>query len=238
MSEKIYLSPAYHRMNPCAISGCDETTHNNAYLDILQLYLWYNGMDTMRGTRRTPMSDENGDTLMDKAIADSNKWGADIHYISHTNAANGFVRGYRPIVYPSSKKAKKLAKILMKYRREIYPEAITLSERTDLGELSRTKAVAYYEEHVFHDNYGDAKWFHDNMEAIAVQTTKGLCEYFGREYKDPHTYTANDALKALQISVGKKKADEVEMWRYDLDRDGKISATDALNVLKKAVGKV
>ena len=74
------------------------------------------------------------------------------------------------------------------------------------------------------------------MEAIAVQTTKGLCEYFGREYKDPHTYTANDALKALQISVGKKKADEVEMWRYD--HDGKISATDALNALKKAVGKV
>ena len=26
---KIYLSPAYHRCNPCAISGCDETTHNN-----------------------------------------------------------------------------------------------------------------------------------------------------------------------------------------------------------------
>lgn len=238
MSEKIYLSPAYHRMNPCAISGCDETTHNNAYLDILQLYLWYNGMDTMRGTRRTPMSNEDGTALMKEAVADSNNWGADVHYISHTNAANGSVRGYRPIIFPGSKNAMRLAEILMRRRGEIYSEPISLSQRTDLYELKSTKATAYYEEHVFHDNYEDAKWFHDNMEAIAVQTTKGLCEYFGREYKDPHTYTANDALKALQISVGKKKADEVEMWRYDLDHDGKISATDALNVLKKAVGKV
>lgn len=237
MSKKIYLSPAYHRWNPCAIQGCDETTHNNAYLDILQLYLWRNGFDTMRGTRRTPMSSEDGTALMKKAVADSNNWGADIHYISHTNAANGSVRGYRPIIYPNSKEGMKLAEILMRYRGEIYSSPISLSQRSDLYELKSTKATAYYEEHVFHDNYKDAQWFHDNMEAIAVQTTKGLCEYFGMEYKDPFVYTATDALKALQISVGKKTADEVEQWRYDIDHDGVISADDALRILQKSVGK-
>ena len=30
---KVYLSPAYHYWNPCAVAGCDETTHNNLYLD-------------------------------------------------------------------------------------------------------------------------------------------------------------------------------------------------------------
>ena len=57
------------------------------------------------------------------------------------------------------------------------------------------------------------------------------------EYKDPFVYTATDALKALQISVGKKTADEVEQWRYDIDHDGVISADDALRILQKSVGK-
>ena len=29
---KVYLSPAYHYWNPCAVAGCDEPTHNNLYL--------------------------------------------------------------------------------------------------------------------------------------------------------------------------------------------------------------
>ena len=33
---KVYLSPAYHYWNPCAVAGCDETTHNNLYLDVLE----------------------------------------------------------------------------------------------------------------------------------------------------------------------------------------------------------
>ena len=36
---KVYLSPAYHYWNPCAVAGCDETTHNNLYLDVLEPYL-------------------------------------------------------------------------------------------------------------------------------------------------------------------------------------------------------
>ena len=30
---KVYLSPAYHYFNRCAVPGCDETTHNNLYID-------------------------------------------------------------------------------------------------------------------------------------------------------------------------------------------------------------
>ena len=36
---KVYLSPAYHYWNPCAVAGCDETTHNFLYLDVLEPYL-------------------------------------------------------------------------------------------------------------------------------------------------------------------------------------------------------
>ena len=48
---KIYLSPAYHKWNPCAISGGDETTHNNQYLDELEVYLKACGIEYKRGTR-------------------------------------------------------------------------------------------------------------------------------------------------------------------------------------------
>ena len=61
---KVYLSPAYHRFNPCAVEGCDETTHNNLYLDALEPFLTACGIDRQRGPRRTPKSEEDGTALM------------------------------------------------------------------------------------------------------------------------------------------------------------------------------
>ena len=49
---KVYLSPAYHYWNPCAVAGCDETTHNNLYLDVLEPYLAACGIQYKRGPRR------------------------------------------------------------------------------------------------------------------------------------------------------------------------------------------
>lgn len=85
---KVYLSPAYHYWNPCAVAGCDETTHNNLYLDVLEPYLAACGIQYKRGPRRTPKSGEDGDALMLQAVRESDAWGADVHYVSHTNAAD------------------------------------------------------------------------------------------------------------------------------------------------------
>lgn len=182
---KVYLSPAYHKWNPCAIDGCDETTHNNLYLDELEKYLKACKIDYKRGARRVPKSNEDSNTYLNKAVRESNEYGADIHYVSHTNASSGKVRGYRPIIYPGYKDAKRLADIMIKKRQEIYSYPITLNTRTDLYELRATKATAYYEEHVFHDNKEDALWFHDNMKLIARQTAMAFCEYFGIPFVEP-----------------------------------------------------
>lgn len=237
MTHKIFLSPPYHRWNPCAIEGCDETTHNNKYLDILQKYLEFNGFEIMRGARRTPKSSEDGTRLMYKAVEDSNRWGAELHYISHTNAYNGSVKGYRPMYYTDSAKGYKLCKILCEHRKGIYKHNISPRSNNVLYELKETKCPAIYEEHVFHDNIEDAQYFHDNMYLIAQETCKGICEYFKVKYKEPFNYTADDSLRALQISVGKLKNNDMYQWRYDLDGDGKISASDALLILQRAVGK-
>lgn len=188
---KIYLSPAYHYNNTCSIAGCDETTHNNLYMDELEPFLKACGIQYKRGTRRVPRSNENGTTLMKKAVKESNDWGADIHYVSHTNASGntvgqGKARGYRPMIYPGSVKGKKIAECIIAERKKIYNQPIKLNERSNLYELRVPHAPSYYEEHVFHDNPDDAKWFHDNLRNIARATAKGFCNYFGIKFVDPY----------------------------------------------------
>lgn len=201
---KVYLSPAYHWFNTCAIKGCDETTHNNLYLDELEPFLKACGIEYKRGTRRVPKSDESGDELMKKAVAESDAWGADVHYVSHTNAFDGSVRGYRPIIYPGSDGGEKLANYIIAERRKIYNQPIRLNERSDLYELRVPKAVSYYEEHVFHDNIEDATWFHNNLRNIARATCKGMCAYFGIEFVDP--YDAQNTIYRVQVGAFSVKA--------------------------------
>ena len=183
---KVYLSPAYHYFNRCAVAGCDETTHNNLYLDELEPYLTACGIDWRRGPRRTPRSAEDGNLLMQRAVRESDDWGADVHYVSHTNAFDGTVRGYRPMIYPGSTRGRRLAQLLMDQRRQIYDGPVSLTERSDLYELRVPAAASYYEEHVFHDNAQDARWFHENLRAIAGHTARGLCAYFDLPFTDPY----------------------------------------------------
>lgn len=199
---KVYLSPAYHKWNACSISGCDETTHNNLYLDELEVYLKANNIEFKRGTRRVPKSNEDGETLMINAVKQSNAYKPDIHYVSHTNAFNGTVRGYRPIIYPTGNaKGEKLAEIMIKYRKEIYSQPINLKRRDDLYELYATNSVAYYEEHVFHDNKADAQWFHNNMRRIAEQTCKAFCEYFGIKFVDPYAKKEEPKVEEPKVEI-------------------------------------
>lgn len=212
---KVYLSPAYHRFNPCAVAGCDETTHNNLYLDELEVFLTACGIAWKRGTRRVPNSNEDGDVLMRRAVAESDAWGADVHYVSHTNASGntvgeGTAQGYRPIIFQGSQRGERLAIFMLERRREVYDGQISLNRRTDLYELRMPKAVTYYEEHVFHDNAEDAAWFHDNLRSVARSAAKGLCDYFNLPYVEPYTVadppaeeeTPADATPLYRVQVG------------------------------------
>ncbi len=184
---KVYLSAPQHWYNACAVAGCDENTHNNLYLDELEVYLRACGIETMRGYRRPPQdSTTDGDELMIRAVEESDAWGADVHYVSHTNAFNGTVRGYRPMIFPGSTRGRRLAELMIAERRKIYDQPISLTERSDLYELRVPNAASYYEEHVFHDNIADAQWFHNNLRAIAESAARGLCAYFGLAFVDPY----------------------------------------------------
>ena len=216
---KVYLSPAMHRANPCVYprpdgKQCYEALENNEYIDILEPILNRCGIETKRGYRRTPMNGDNGDTIMRQNVWESNSWGADVHYVSHTNASsNGKAQGCHPMYYTYSKNGKKLGEIMVKYRKQIYPRTVKLVARSDLYELKKTNAVAFYEEHAFHDNMEDATWFHTHMEEIAESAAKGLCEYFGIPYVEPVPVPApveQDVVIPIQVRMlrrGMKGAD-------------------------------
>lgn len=183
---KVYLSPAMHMANPCVYpredgQQCYEALENNEYIDILEPVLNRCGIETMRGYRRTPMSNENGNDIMERNVAESNNWGADVHYVSHTNGSGdgkGNARGCYPMYYTYSSKGKALGEIMVKYRKEIYPKTVKLVANANWYELRVPNAVSYYEEHAFHDNMEDATWFHTHMADIAESAAKGLCEWF------------------------------------------------------------
>lgn len=187
---KVYLSPAMHRANPCVYprpdgQQCYEALENNEYIDILESALNRCGIETKRGYRRTPMSNENGNDIMKQNVRESDAWGADVHYVSHTNGSadgKGNSRGCYPMYYTYSSKGKKLGAIMVKHRKQIYPRTVKLVSRSNLYELRVPKAVSFYEEHVFHDNLEDATWFHTHMKEIAESAAKGLCEWFGIPY--------------------------------------------------------
>ena len=185
---KVYLSPAMHRANPCVYprpdgKQCYEALENNEYIDILEPILNRCGIETKRGYRRTPMNGDNGNAIMKQNVRESDAWGADVHYVSHTNASsNGKAQGCHPMYYTYSKNGKKLGEIMAKYRKHIYPGTVKLVPRSDLYELRVPKAVSFYEEHAFHDNLEDITWFHTHMKEIAESAAKGLCEYFGIPY--------------------------------------------------------
>lgn len=211
---KVYLSPAMHRANPCVYpredgQQCYEALENNEYIDILEPILHRCGIETKRGYRRTPMNGDNGDTIMKRNVAESDAWGADVHYVSHTNAsANGKAQGCHPMYYTYSSKGKKLGQIMVKYRKLICPRTVKLVARSDLYELRVPKAVSFYEEHVFHDNMEDATWFHAHMQEIAESAAKGLCEWFGIPYveetkpAEPFVPTPGELLVKIMNSTG------------------------------------
>lgn len=242
---KVYLSPAMHMANPCVYprpdgKQCYEALENNEYIDILEPILNRCGIATKRGYRRTPMNGDNGDAIMKQNVRESNAWGADVHYVSHTNAsANGTARGCHPMYYTYSKNGKKLGEIMVKYRKQIYPRTVKLVPRADLYELKKTNAVAFYEEHAFHDNLEDITWFHTHMKDIAESAAKGLCEWFGIPYVKPEpepTDSVTDGVTAVfpQLSKG-SKGDKVRVLQelllgrgYDLGAygaDGDFGAT-------------
>ena len=244
MAIKVYLSPAAHgRDNPCLISGCSENTHANLYLDELTPYLDACGIEWKRNSK-----ENMGSTGVQRSVWESNTWGATLHYVVHTNAANSKARGSRPHVYPTGEGRAWAEQILVR-RREIYPYPCIVKESCDLYEIVATRAVCIYEELVFHDNEEDVGWFHENMRKLAEATAKAFCDIFKLEFRDPYAalmgdanndgnVDTTDARLVLRYAAGHVDKNQLNLSTSDVDGDGKVNTTDARLILQKAAGKI
>ena len=115
-------------------------------------------------------------------VADGNVWGADLYIALHTNGFDGTVAGTRVHCYPSDK-SRKIGKLIQDRIAPLSPgKSEKLVESSGLYELKATKMAAVLPEFGFHDNLTEAQWLIDNMETIAAETAKAVCDYFGVAY--------------------------------------------------------
>lgn len=172
---KVFLSPSTQEWNEYATSG-NEELYMNLLADRMEPYLRSSGIQY---TRNNPDRNVNG------AIADSNAGSYDVHLALHSNAApeslSGRLRGVDIYFAPKSQYSEKLANIIANNIKPIYPlpDKVRAVPTTYLGEVLRTKAVAVLCELGYHDNYADEAWLKNNLETIAKNIVRSLCDYFG-----------------------------------------------------------
>ena len=176
----IYLSPSTQEFNPYIIGG-NEEYYMNLIADAMEPYLYASGISF---TRNTP------DMTAASSIIQSNMGNYDLHLALHSNATgagDGSRRGTEVYYYPTSINGQRAAEIIANNLKLIYPlpQLVRTIPTTSLGEVRRTRAPSVLIEFAYHDNYEDAVWIRDNIEAIAANVVVSLTDYFGIPFVVP-----------------------------------------------------
>ncbi len=185
---KLYLSPSTQESNPYITGSGSEEYNMNRLADALEPYLYANGI---RFVRNTP------DMTAASSIAQANRLGGfDFYLALHSNAAapesSGSVRGVLVFYYPTSAEGKRAAELFAANLKRVYPlpDLVRPVSTTALGEVRQPKYPANLLELGYHDNYADAAWVENNMDAIARELARSLTEYFGLPFIEPQPVPA------------------------------------------------
>lgn len=174
--KKIYVSPSSQTDNRYAAGN---TTEANQCRKIAAALV--NALERCGFAAVTNLS---GD--MYKRVAESNKWGADLHLPIHTNAHNKKVMGTRLFSYDKKGEGYKACQAIMDALAPITPgTSDSITPNGSLYEIKKTHAPVSYIEVAFHDNVREAQWIIDNTQAIAEAICMGVCKYFGTAYTVP-----------------------------------------------------
>ena len=171
----IYLSPSTQEFNPY-VNGGNEEYYMNLIADAMIPYLNASGINYVRNTPQMTAA---------TSIQQSNQGNYDLHLALHSNASGpsqaGENQGSDVYYNPGNNDSKIAAEIIVKNLKDIYlyPDLVKAVPTTTLGEVVRTKAPSVLIEFAYHDNYADAIWIRDNIEAIAANLVVSLTDYFG-----------------------------------------------------------
>ena len=173
MSKKIYISPSSQPGNLYAVGNTNEQVQCRRIAAALKEKLDRCGFATMAGL---------GGTMYTR-VAESNRWGAELHLPVHTNAFDGKVAGLRIMVSRLGGEAEQVAKAIMNRLAPITPGTSDgISVQTGLYEITNSSALCVYLEVGFHDEPQEAQWIIDHTDEIAEAIARGLCNYYGVAY--------------------------------------------------------
>lgn len=230
MAKKIYLSPSNQNGNLYSYGDTNEMEQCNRIAQAAEKHLERNGYTV----KRAPKGQD-----MNKSIAESNSWGADLHIPIHTNAGGGS----GPLVMVYNK-----ASGNVKYAQPIYDALLAIctgkkgygvrigTEMTSgnymPAELSDTVAVAAYCECEFHDDKTLAKWIINHVDDIGAAIAKGVCKADGKTYIEEEAETP-DVFYRVQVGAFNEKSNADNLAKK-LEKAG----YDALVVTVKQDSKV
>lgn len=173
---KIYLSPSNQNDNAYAVGNTNEMIQCNRIAEYAKSALERNGFSVKKAPQGQSMT---------ASVSESNSWNADMHIPIHTNAFNGTLTGGTLVmIYSSASENLKAASALLNSVAPITPgKDYAIQVRTNLYELSATKAVAVYLEVEFHDTAQGAAWIINNVKKVGEAIAKGVCDYYNVAYK-------------------------------------------------------
>ena len=172
---RVYISPSTQDRNIGVGSFGSEESQMNKIADLLMPLLTKDGR--FATLRNSPSME------VEQIAADSNKFKADIHIPIHSNAGGG--EGTEVYAYGPGTNSERLAKAL-------YNQIAPLSPGKDRGVKYKkslievgdlVNATSALIELDFHDNASGAVWIASNHKAIAEALYKGICDYYGYDYR-------------------------------------------------------
>ena len=172
---RVYISPSSQNHNAGIPPFTVEATEMNKIADILVPLLTKDGRFVVK--RNSPAME------VGQMAQDSNNFKADIHVAIHSNAGGGV--GTEAYAYGPNTNSERLAQSL-------YNQAAPLSPGKDRGVKynkglyevgDSVKATSALIELGFHDNVQDALWLATNSQQIASALYKGICDYYGYDYR-------------------------------------------------------
>lgn len=193
----IYLSPSTQEFNPYN-GGGNEELYMNLIADAMEPYLTASGIQFVRNTPEMTAA---------SSIAASNEGNYDLHLALHSNASGsvpGSARGSEVYYFPGSERGERFANIAVENLKNIYPnpDLVRAIPITTLGEVRRVRAPGVLIELAYHDNYQDAEWIRNNINAIAQNLVLSLTQYFGIPFNYPQPiFTASVATMGGNLNI-------------------------------------
>lgn len=193
MAKKIYLSPSDQDANIYAYGNTNEMVQCRRIADACEIALKRCGFEVINNK-----TDE-----IEERVAESNRWGADLHVPIHTNGFNGVVAGTRIMSHDLSGEGYKASKAVLAALAPVTPgTSENVSAYPGLYEIRYINCPTVYVEAEFHDVPKIAKWIIENVVLIGESIAKGICNYFGYKYIEPAGESVSESETFFRVQVG------------------------------------